>query len=156
MNLDLFPDAPIQFSPDLLARLKAGRWVNPVTGCWTWLGSLDSGGYSHLRSGGRLLLVHRLSFLHFYGPIPAGRQIQHSCDNRTCFNPDHLSAGSALRNASDASARGRMSKKLTRAQVAEILQSPLTQTALAKRFGVSKRTISHHRCRHAGGFIELV
>ena len=34
--------------------------------------------------------VHRVSYELFIGPIPADREVHHTCNVRSCVNPDHL------------------------------------------------------------------
>lgn len=150
MQLDFFPSSPIQLSPALVARLKAARWVDPVRKCWCWTASIDSPGYASISASGRVQRVSRLAYKHWRGPIPQGLHVMHSCDNRICFNPDHLSVGTNRQNHADASRKGRKVQKLSRLQVAEIIASPLSQQALAERFGVSQAAIGHYRRRHAG------
>jgi hypothetical protein len=62
--------------------------------CWGWTGSTGSHGYGQYwadrGNGGRNLLVHRLSYETWIGPIPDGIQIDHRCGNKTCCNPRHL------------------------------------------------------------------
>jgi hypothetical protein len=47
-------------------------------------------GYGQYRTNDGNLYVHRLSYEHYVGPIPAGALIHHECQNRLCFNPAHL------------------------------------------------------------------
>lgn len=70
--------------------------VEPMTGCWLWLGRLDRYGYGRTSFGGKCSLAHRRVFEIERGPIPDGMQIDHvaarGCATRACVNPDHLEA----------------------------------------------------------------
>jgi hypothetical protein len=63
-------------------------------GCWTWPGRLDKNGYAAANVGnnGRVtrVRVHRFAYELLTGPIPDGKQIDHLCRNKACFNPAHL------------------------------------------------------------------
>lgn len=63
-------------------------------GCWQWLGALDKKtGYGKISYFGcESTGVHRASYMHFVGPIPAELTIDHLCKNRGCVNPAHLEA----------------------------------------------------------------
>lgn len=70
--------------------------------CWMWSAHRDRGGYGQFSVGGRLRRAHRVAYELFVGPIPEGRQIDHtchdpqtcaggrSCPHRACVNPAHL------------------------------------------------------------------
>lgn len=64
------------------------------TPCWIYEGSLNSSGYTCMKTGHgddrRTELVHRASYREYVGPIPAGLVIDHLCRVRTCCNPEHL------------------------------------------------------------------
>jgi len=49
------------------------------------------------------VLTHRLSYQLYKGEIPKNKEIMHSCHNRLCINPDHLSYGTRKQNMQDAS-----------------------------------------------------
>lgn len=59
-------------------------------GCWAWARNLMPDGYGRIRFGGTFQQVHRISYQLEVGPIPAGAQIDHTCHNRGCINPEHL------------------------------------------------------------------
>jgi hypothetical protein len=61
-------------------------------GCWRWRRSKQANGYGICYSGGkyRTRYAHRIAYLEFVGPIPAGMCIDHLCRTRDCCNPDHL------------------------------------------------------------------
>lgn len=83
---------------------KLLRRYIPVTesGCWIWTGYTTQHGYAQMQdySGEkrRKLYIHRLSYLHFKGPIPPRFTIDHLCRVRCCINPDHLEAVSIGEN----------------------------------------------------------
>ena len=65
-------------------------------GCWIWHGNVTrSDGYSRvsIRLSNRQyksVLTHRLAYELFVGPIPEGKDLHHTCENRSCCNPQHL------------------------------------------------------------------
>jgi hypothetical protein len=78
------------------------RTIDPVSGCWLWTAGTEKGGYGKIKFRRRSMMVHRVSYEHFRGIIPAGMQLDHKCHNpeecklgkkcphRRCFNPAHL------------------------------------------------------------------
>jgi hypothetical protein len=118
--------------------------------CWPWLAALDKDGYGFMNGGqvnGKQVTVRaaRVAYELEYGPLPPGIFALHECDHRDCCNARHLKAGTPKQNAHDAAIRGRLTRKLTDAQVMEIIElreSGLTLAKLAKQFGVSSTTIS--------------
>jgi HNH endonuclease len=81
--------------------------------CWLWPFERDAKDYGVIwaepdERGRRFsFAVHRLSYEHYKGEIPAGQVIRHSCDRPPCFNPAHLLAGTQQENMADMVARGR-------------------------------------------------
>jgi hypothetical protein len=88
------------------ARVRERSTINTVTGCWRWIGASRGVGYGALKVDGQVIDAHRYAWLVFNGPIPAGMQVLHKCDNRACVNPAHLELGNASKNRADAIARG--------------------------------------------------
>lgn len=128
----------------------------PFAGCWLWLLSCGNHGYgnvsSSMTSTGRSGTAHRLSHEAFKGPIPVGMLVQHSCDNKWCVNPDHLSLGTDKTNSDDKHRKGRDNladrkfpphpkRKLTADEVLAIRASGESLDALSRRFGLWKRAI---------------
>lgn len=71
-------------------------------GCWRWNGNSYLNGYGQL-----LKKVWGTSYAHQWAchhwndsplPVPKGYCIKHSCDNKWCVNPAHLSYGTVQEN----------------------------------------------------------
>lgn len=78
------------FRDKLIKRLAKKRIIDNK-GCWIWTGNIGNHGYGTTHFNGSIRLIHRLSaalFLDF--EIDSEKRIEHSCDNKKCFNPDHL------------------------------------------------------------------
>lgn len=58
--------------------------------CMLWEASCNRSGYGQFKLGGKTMLAHRVSFLLYRGPIPAGMHVHHRCERPLCCNPDHL------------------------------------------------------------------
>ena len=73
-------------------------------GCIEWTGPINNAGYGlvgYLKNNPALgerehgmMTVHRAAWMAHHGcDVPAGQQVQHTCHNRLCMNPDHLITG---------------------------------------------------------------
>jgi transcriptional regulator with XRE-family HTH domain len=146
-----------------LASLLERSTRNRATGCMEWARGRQASGYGYLWYVGDKWLAHRLSWHLAFGPIPAGKLVCHTCDNRTCINPKHLFLGTYQDNAKDMIQKGRApirkgaksaANKLTESQVREIISSPEAMSVLAKRHGVSQPTISQIKSGKRWAHIE--
>jgi hypothetical protein len=98
--------------------------------------------------------AHRVAWMLTHGPVPDGLDILHSCDQKPCCNPTHLSPGTHHINMTDASIRGRLAvphpgqrTKLTTEAVAEIVAYVAANgrgsiTAMALKHGVTQAYVS--------------
>ncbi|HET98764.1 hypothetical protein LCGC14_2132030 [marine sediment metagenome] len=65
--------------------------VDPVSGCWVWNGAkCGRKGYGSVSINGHTRRAHRVVYEINKGTIPNGLQLDHSCRNTSCVNPDHL------------------------------------------------------------------
>ena len=80
--------------------------------CWVWTGAKVRTGYGILRrtmhEKSRNYYVHRLMFEFYNGEVSNDLQVCHSCDNRSCLNPNHLWVGTGKQNTRDAINKKRM------------------------------------------------
>lgn len=124
-------------------------------GCWLWQAGKYAKGYGMFSLGQyangkqHVEYAHRVAHVIAKGDIPEGQVVRHTCDVPACVNPDHLVLGTQGDNVQDAASKGHYnvphragSRKLTDAQVEEILTSSERGARLAERFGVSKTAIS--------------
>jgi hypothetical protein len=124
-----------------------------ASGCWEWMAARDRDGYGVFKGeidGILYKKAHRFSFALHNGPIPAGLQVCHHCDNPSCCNPEHLWLGTVRANQQDKweKGRGRAANgeasgraKLTKKQVARILADARPYSAIAADYGVTASTI---------------
>jgi hypothetical protein len=120
--------------------------------CWPWLGTCDKEGYGVIMDEARRQLrAHRIAYERINGPVPPDRYVLHACDNPPCCNPAHLFVGSIADNNADKRRKLRHPHgvthplaKLTEDDVRAIRGSypRMTQTAIAKQYGLDQTTVS--------------
>ncbi len=124
--------------------------VVKVGDCLEYQNGFCDTGYCKVQRGEKTWLAHRYSYTISKGEIPEGMFILHSCDNRRCVNPEHLSVGTHAQNMADAVARGTKSGmkngncKLKDDDVDFIVMCRewgVSRPRLADEFGVSWTTI---------------
>lgn len=127
--------------------------LDHATGCWEWKGLTSLCGYGKLswqRSYRAMVGAHRISYAIFVKD-PGNLHVMHSCDNRLCCNPNHLSVGTDAENKADMVKKGRQARgeghalsKLTEAEVQEIRLRLRHQKGshIAEAYGVTKYVVS--------------
>ena len=93
-------------------RLLANSVLDRSTGCWLWVGTRHRGyGYLTVRVEGRAHPIkrraHRVAYETFVGPIPDGKELDHTCVESLCINPDHLVPETGRKNIELRDARRR-------------------------------------------------
>lgn len=127
--------------------------------CWEWAASLTLGGYGHFWIDGRYEKSNIVSYEHFYGVIPEGLNVCHSCDNILCVNPRHLFLGTQAENLQDMVRKGRHGRQdLSFGDISEIKKmlavGDLLQGEIASIFGVSQGQISKIKKGRTWAFVE--
>lgn len=91
--------------PELVALLERLAEGKDPTCCWIWPGELSATGYARWRSrkGGKQkrMRVSRVMCALRDGIVPRGMLVRHSCDNPSCWNPEHLLQGTIADNSRD-------------------------------------------------------
>lgn len=123
------------------------------SGCRIWIGA-RRGGYGRITVNGKTVPTHRVAWEVENGPIPAGKDVLHSCDWPSCIEPSHLFLGNNTINNIDKVQKRRHAfgerhgcAKLTEQQVIAIRESSGTLIEIGKRFGVHFGTISQIKNR---------
>lgn len=136
---------PMRYLPQHHSYSNAAEYlIDEATGCWLWQRDLDAQGYGRLRRGGRTMSAHAWFYEQKFGPVPAGKVLDHvasrGCKGAPCVNPDHLEPVTQLENVR----RGRKAK-LTIGDVRQIraLAATTPYKDLASRFGVAPSSISN-------------
>jgi hypothetical protein len=116
--------------------------VRDQNDCLVWTGLKDVNGYGKISYKSKYWRCHRLIYVLTNGEPPDGLQVLHRCDNRACFNLNHLFLGTQNDNMVDMGKKGRGNSVLTSENVAEILTGNESTIALAKKFGVRHQIVS--------------
>jgi hypothetical protein len=122
-----------------------------VRTCIPWPGRRDKDGYGVIWAGGAHR-AHRFIYSLFFGPVPPGMVVMHTCDVPGCVNPSHLVVGTHQENMQDKGAKKRYPRgvktapaKLTEQQVREIRAGLPCVDACAK-YGIKKS--AYYMCRN--------
>jgi hypothetical protein len=79
----------------------------PFCGCRLWEGHVNvRTGYGEIKVAGKIEYTHRAAYRAFKGE-PGPLHVLHSCDVRSCINPDHLFLGTNADNIADSMSKGR-------------------------------------------------
>lgn len=61
-------------------------------GCWIWTGSRNAEPkpYGRFVFRTRVMTAHRFAYEFLVGPIPENHTLHHTCEVKSCVNPEHL------------------------------------------------------------------
>jgi hypothetical protein len=86
------------------------------------------------------------------GAIADGLYLLHSCDNKICVNPAHLTPGTHVENMADMKEKGRANRepkrRFTMEQIKTMLESGKSISVLSAEYGCHPRTIERIRQRY--------
>lgn len=123
-------------------------------GCWLWTAGCFDDGYGQFWCGSTNLRAHRYAYELINDSIPGGLLLRHSCDNRLCVNPTHLTPGTELENSRDMVERGRslLGERHHKAKLSEedvkfirevVASGPKgTAAKMARLYGLTKASVS--------------
>lgn len=127
--------------------------INKTKECWLWIGARAKNGYGRLYiHPDKQVSAHVFSYILHKGKIDSGLCVCHTCDVKSCVNPDHLWLGTSSDNIADKVKKGRQTmgetqwfSKLKKNQVWEIrkmyLTGQYTHRELGKLFSISENNI---------------
>lgn len=138
------------------------KMTRAANGCWIWTGASRGVGYGAIMLHGRVIDAHRASWLLHRGPIPEGHVVMHTCDVRSCVNPDHLRTGTYQENWQDGVAKGRLTVRkvpvlnpLTDEQIAQIVdryERCLSVKTLMVEFQTPRTSLARILLKHSAVF----
>jgi len=144
------------------------KYIIDENGCHVCISHKPSKrGYPQCTRNGKPESISRYVWRKEKGEIPEGLFVCHTCDNKRCINPDHLFLGTPKDNMEDKIKKGRSvyvcgemngSHKLSNTDVLKIKESLKTNkncSEIARRFGVSPRTINDIKRRESWGWLTL-
>ena len=130
-------------------KTKEIRYNVNKKGCWECIShSTDKCGYPVCMIKGKWDRIHRHTYRKYFGEIPKGLVIRHTCDNTSCINPEHLIIGSHQDNMNDRFERKRTTfgcknfhAKLTEEDVLIISSSIKSKKELMVEYNISYATV---------------
>ena len=109
-------------------------------GCMNWLGGCWKSGYGCFQFNKIRYRAHRFSYTITKGVIPDGKIILHSCDNRKCVNPEHLSTGTSKENSTDMVNKNRQAKGIKNG-TSILTEDDVREIKILIGFGYSNREL---------------
>jgi hypothetical protein len=111
--------------------------------CWILSCKLHKSGYMYIHINGILKRAHCAIYEYCVGNIPKKMEVCHKCDNKACFNPNHLFLGTHFDNMRDSSIKGRQRRICTDEQIRQMKidrQSGMTWFGIADKYKIGYST----------------
>ncbi len=126
------------------------------TGCWKWVGSLDSCGYGRFSFNGVNRKAANVIYEHNFGST--WLDILHKCLSKSCVNPEHLYTGDHSDNMKQrALEKTNPLQKITVEDVMQIktrIDGGEMLKTIAESFGVTISTISAIKTGKRWGWVK--
>jgi hypothetical protein len=75
---------------ELFIWIKENRCKITENDCWLWQGSCTDRGYGNVKYKNRTWRIHRLMWILHGNKFDDEMELDHTCKNITCCNPNHL------------------------------------------------------------------
>jgi hypothetical protein len=119
--------------------------------CWEWTAKRNNKGYGLFRTKPKhtwtFTTASRIAYELTYGPIPKGKWVLHTCDNRGCVRPDHLFLGTHSDNMRDMRNKGRGGTQILVSsdviKIRRLRAKGIPRAIVATQFGVSIATVKN-------------
>lgn len=124
-------------------------YVVKPNGCWECTShAIGTHGYPVKSMDGYGQNISRYIYKLYHGRIAPGNVVMHSCDNKLCINPAHISQGTPMDNIQDKVNKGRQymgsshhRAVLNETKAVEVFRSRSSNKHLAEKYGVTPSTI---------------
>lgn len=117
----------------------------PPSKCLLWPFAAQDEKYGKVWFGGKMRNANRVALILHTGLDPRGMDAAHSCHNKRCVNPAHLSWETRQVNMQQARDQGWNGVKLNKDAAREIKASEESLDTLSERHGVSRGTVEKIR-----------
>lgn len=117
--------------------------------CLIWPHHVSNSGYGKFTYANQTFYAHRYVCEFQNGPSPEGLDAAHSCGNRLCVNPSHLTWKTRVSNINDKKTHGTQTfgelhtpAKITEADALRIIKDRRTHQKISKDYPICRQTIS--------------
>jgi hypothetical protein len=119
-----------------------------VLDCVNYPGHISNSGYGldYEPSTKKTILAHRKAYKDFYGEVPHGLVVSHSCNNKKCVNPLHLKAVTQSENVKQAYKDGLAvspNRDKTKEFVLAVLNAIGSQREIARQFNTTQTVVKN-------------